>query len=350
MIRMYIMRKFNWKSDIIYKIFIITISVGLMIFLLWKFPIFKQLIGVIIVSFIISYSIRPFHKFFTQRGINKKLSALIVILVILGFVGVLTAVLVPWVYSESSNFKEVIANVKQYYDSITKDVQYIVESPFIQEVIYNSYEKFKITMTDIATGLISEMISMAENVILLFIVPTLVYFFLSDGENISNGIMKYIPFNNKYAIRRAFAHMDKVMERYIITQFELCGIIGVLTFIALTISGVKYVLILSFINAIFNIIPYFGPIIGAIPIVVIALLTSTKKAVMVMFWLFVIQQLEGDIICPKILGETVDSHPVTILLLLIVGGSVGGIIGMIIVIPVWVMIKIMVGEVEYYLF
>ncbi|MEG1255292.1 AI-2E family transporter [Clostridium sp.] len=344
------MRKFNCKSTFIYKVLLTLLFIGLVIFLLWKYPIFKQLIGVIITSFIISYSIRPFHKFFTQRGVNRKLSALIVILSILAFVGILIYILIPWIYNESSNFANVIVNMKEYYTNVTKNMEYVTESPFIQEVIYTTYGKFKTIITNFATGLISEVVSMAENVILLFIVPTLVYFFLSDGEYISEGIMKYIPFNNKYAIRRALAHMDKVMERYIITQLELCGIIGILTFIALTISGIKYALVLSFVNAIFNIIPYFGPLIGAIPIVLIAVLISTKKAVMVIFWLFIIQQLEGDIICPKILGETVDSHPVTILLLLIIGGSVGGIIGMIMVIPVWVMIKIMVEEVEYYLF
>lgn len=344
------MKKIDWNWSVISKLLITLLSIGVIVFLLWKFPIFTEVLGVVIISFIISYSIRPFHKFFMERGINRKLSAIIVILSIILFIAIIFSVLIPWIYSESANFSEVIEEMKIYYERITEDIKYITDSPFIKEVMYNSYEKFKVTLMVVVTNLLSKILSIAENMLLLFIIPTLVYFFLSDGESISKGIMKYIPFNNKYAIRRALNHMDKVMERYIITQFELCGIIGILTFIALKISGIKYALILSLVNAVFNIIPYFGPIIGAIPIVLIALLTSTKKAIIVIFWLFVIQQLEGDIICPKILGETVNSHPVTILLLLIIGGSIGGIIGMILVIPVWVMIKIIVGEIDYYLF
>lgn len=338
----------NWSN--LGRLAIALLIIGIIIFLLWKFPIFTEVLGVVIISFIISYSIRPFHKFFMERGLNRKLSALIVILSIILFVVIIFSILVPWIYNESSNFAEVIGEMKSYYGRITGDIKYVTDSPFVKEVLYSSYEKFKDALMVIVSNFLSKIVSIAENMLLLFIIPTLVYFFLSDGDSISKGIMKYMPFSNKYAIRRALNHMDKVMERYIITQFELCGIIGVLTFIALKVSGIKYALILSLVNAVFNIIPYFGPVIGAIPIILIALLTSTKKAVIVVFWLFVIQQLEGDIICPKILGETVDSHPVTILLLLIIGGSIGGILGMIIVIPVWVMIKIVVGEIDYYLF
>lgn len=344
------MKKIDWNWIILGKLAIALLIIGIIIFLLWKFPIFTEVLGVVIISFIISYSIRPFHKFFTERGLNRKLSALIVILSIILFVVIIFSILIPWIYNESSNFAEVIGEMKSYYERITGDIKYVTDSPFVKEVLYSSYERFKDALMVIVSNFLSKIVSIAENMLLLFIIPTLVYFFLSDGDSISKGIMKYMPFSNKYAIRRALNHMDKVMERYIITQFELCGIIGILTFIALKVSGIKYALILSLVNAVFNIIPYFGPVIGAIPIILIALLTSTKKAVIVVFWLFVIQQLEGDIICPKILGETVDSHPVTILLLLIIGGSIGGILGMIIVIPVWVMIKIVVGEIDYYLF
>ena len=278
------MKKIDWNWSVISKLLITLLSIGVIVFLLWKFPIFTEVLGVVIISFIISYSIRPFHKFFMERGINRKLSAIIVILSIILFIAIIFSVLIPWIYSESANFSEVIEEMKIYYERITEDIKYITDSPFIKEVMYNSYEKFKVTLMVVVTNLLSKILSIAENMLLLFIIPTLVYFFLSDGESISKGIMKYIPFNNKYAIRRALNHMDKVMERYIITQFELCGIIGILTFIALKISGIKYALILSLVNAVFNIIPYFGPIIGAIPIVLIALLTSTKKAIIVILY------------------------------------------------------------------
>lgn len=344
------MRKLKINTKLIIRLIIFLLAFITVIVLFDKYPIFKQLIGIIIISFIISYSMRPFQKLLTERGINRKLSAVVVIFTIIGFVVMVIAVLVPWIYNEGAAFIDIISKIQNYYEGVTRSLVTISENSFMKDIVSNFTDKIQVFLITIAETFIEEIIAVTDDIFLMFTIPVLVYFFLSDGESISRGIMKYVPFKNKFSITRMLKHIDKVMERYIITQFELCGIIGILTFIALTVCGVKYAFVLSLLNAIFNIIPYFGPIIGAVPIVLISLIVSSKKAIVVTILLFAIQQLEGDILSPKIVGETVNSHPVTILLLLILGGSIGGIIGMILVIPIWVMCKIAVGELEYYLF
>lgn len=344
------MKKLKLNTQLILSLAITAILVIGGMFLINKYPIFKQLAGVILLSFIISYSMRPFQRFLTAHGMNRKISAIVVIVSIVGFVLIVIAVLAPWIYNEGHEFINIFERIGGYYENVTNNLVTASNGSYMKDIINNLTDKIQLVVIHSSESFIEEVISITDDIFLIFTIPVLVYFFLSDGDFISKGIMKYLPLNNKYAIKRTLRHIDKVMERYIITQFELCGIIGVLTFIALTFSGVKYSFVLSLLNAIFNIIPYFGPIIGAIPILLIALIVSSKKAITVAVLLFVIQQLEGDIISPKIVGETVNSHPVTILLLLIIGGSVGGIIGMILAIPLWVMIKIAVGELEYYLF
>ncbi len=344
------MKKFKLNMKLITRLSLVILALIVGIFLVNRYPIFKQLTGLLVMSFIISYSMRPFQKVLQDRGINRKISAIVIILTIVAFVLIVVAVLVPWIYNEGSTFVDILERIQGYYEEVTRDLIHASESSFMKDIMGNFTDKIQVVLVTLAERFVEEVIAISDDIFLMFTMPVIIYFFLSDGESISRGIMKYLPINNKYAIKRALRHIDKVMERYIITQFELCGIIGVLTFIALTICGVKYAFVLSLVNAIFNIIPYFGPIIGAVPIILISLVISSKKALMVAILLFAIQQLEGDIISPKIVGETVDSHPVTILLLLIIGGSVGGIVGMILVIPIWVMLKIAVEEVEYYLF
>lgn len=344
------MKKFKVHKKIIINWIVFVVLVILLVFIFNKFPIFKQLLGIIIVSFIISYSMRPFLKVLTERGLNKKISSVIVIFTIIGFGVIVLAVLVPWIYNEGSTFVDILNKFQGYYEDVTKRLVTVSQNSFMKDIVSNLTMEIQIVLVNMAESFIEEIIAVTDDIFLMFTIPVLVYFFLSDGEVISKGIMKYMPFNNKFSVKRTLKHIDKVMERYIITQFELCGIIGVLTYVALTVCGVKYAFVLSIINAIFNIIPYFGPIIGAIPIILISIIVSSKKAIVVTILLFAIQQLEGDIISPKIVGETVNSHPITILLLLILGGSIGGIVGMIMVIPIWVMGKIAIGELEYYLF
>lgn len=344
------MKKLKINKQLIIRIMLLSFTFILGVFLFNEYPIFKQLIGLVIISFIISYSMRPFQKLLTERGLNKKLSSVIVIFTIVGFLVMVIVVLVPWIYNEGATFIDIISKIQGYYEEVTRSLETVSESSFMKDIVSNFTDKIQVILINMAETFIQEVVAITDDIFLMFTIPVLVYFFLSDGEAISRGIMKYMPFKNKFSIKRMLKHIDKVMERYIITQFELCGIIGVLTFIALTVCGIRYAFVLSLLNAIFNIIPYFGPIIGAIPIILISIITSSKKAIVVAVLLFIIQQVEGDIISPKIVGETVDSHPVTILLLLILGGSIAGIVGMILVIPIWVMGKIAVGELEYYLF
>jgi predicted PurR-regulated permease PerM len=113
---------------------------------------------------------------------------------------------------------------------------------------------------------------------------------------------------------------------------------------------IDFPLILSLINGIFNIIPYFGPIFGIIPIALIALLTSPKIALYTILWLFALQQIEGSLLSPKIIGDSISMHPLTVILLLMIGGKVGGILGMILAVPLGVVFKVIYEDINYYLF
>lgn len=341
------MRKIKFK----YKNILITLAfIGLVIFLIWKFPIFLELFGVILISFIIAYSLRPFYKIFLRYGMNKKLSAIIVITLILLAMVLMVILLIPSIYKESANMGNTINEFKDYFNRFSLDRFEFTKNEFVREALNSIYIKIRVGVQGFLTETINTAIKLGENILLIFIIPTLVYFFLCDDEKILNGVIRYVPLDSRNIVRRALVHIDKVLERYIITQFQLCGIVGVLTYIILIFSGIKFAFALSLINAIFNIIPYFGPLIGGVPIVILASFTSIQKAIWVAIWLNLVQQIEGNVVGPKMMGDSVSSHPLTILLLLLIGGSLGGIIGMIIVVPLWVMVKILYEDLDYYLY
>jgi predicted PurR-regulated permease PerM len=332
------------------KLLIAALVLAVIVVVILKVPIFLDLFGVILISFIIAYSLRPFYKLFTKRGINKKLSAILVITIIILAIVVIFIILIPSIYKEGTNISNTINEIKNYFARFSMDKFEFTKNEFVKEVLNNLFLKVRTSIQTIITETINTTISIGENILLIFIVPTLVYFFLCDDEKILNGIIRFVPMESRNVVRRALVHIDKVLGRYIITQFELCGIVGVLTYIILIFTGVKFAFALAMINAIFNIIPYFGPLIGAIPIIILASFTSIQKAIWVAIWLNLVQQIEGNVVGPKMMGDSVSSHPLTILLLLLIGGSLGGIIGMIVVVPIWVMIKILYEDLDYYLF
>lgn len=123
------------------------------------------------------------------------------------------------------------------------------------------------------------------------------------------------------------------------------AIIGVLTFVVLTIFKMPYVLLISVIIGITNIIPFFGPFFGAIPATIIILFVSPIKALWFILIIIVIQQLDGNIIGPKILGDSIGISAFWILFSLLVAGKFLGLVGMIIGVPLFAIIYSIIKEV-----
>ncbi|GJM80602.1 hypothetical protein HMSSN139_30980 [Paenibacillus sp. HMSSN-139] len=103
-----------------------------------------------------------------------------------------------------------------------------------------------------------------------------------------------------------------------------------------------YPLLLAVVGALFNFIPYFGALLGAIPCVIVAFTVSPSMVVWVIIIVVVAQQIEGNLISPYIYGKTINIHPLTTIVLLLVAGDFGGILGMILAIPIYMTLKIIV--------
>lgn len=339
------MKKTRFKLLLKIIIFLVVAVV-----LIWRFPVVKDIIDIIVISFVIAYALKPAQQFFMRFKLGKRSSSILLIIIVASVVLGMIWILVPSIYNEGQSIIESADEFKEYYNGAMGSLSSIGKIEELSGVMDDVYKKAGEAVRNFASNFIDKIIETAGNVLAYLVIPPIIYFFLSDGDEIFLFIMKYLPIKNKYSLRKTGEHIDKVMGRYVISQFQLCGIIGVMTYLVLIILGVRYPIMLSLINAFFNIIPYFGPVIGAVPVVIVALLMSIKKAVIVIICLGVIQQVEGNIIGPKMIGESVDSHPLTILLLLIAGEGIGGIVGMVLIIPVWTMLKMMFFEFQTYLF
>lgn len=162
--------------------------------------------------------------------------------------------------------------------------------------------------------------------------------------------MLIFPVSQREIIKSFMNDIDKVLSRYVLSQIELSVIVIIMTFILLTVLGIRFALILAIINGLFNIIPYFGPILGMIPALAIALVSNPLKCILTFIGLGAIQQIEGNFIAPQVTASSTDIHPLIIIILLVLGEKLGGIIGMILIIPLFVILKVVYDDLDYYLF
>ena len=139
--------------------------------------------------------------------------------------------------------------------------------------------------------------------------------------------------------------IHRVALKFIQGQIIIAIIIGIIETIGLYIVGMPYAIFLGFIGGISNIIPYFGPYIGAVPAVVIALTISPWKALLVISVFVIVQQLDNIILTPKIIKGKLGLHPIITIMSVLVGGRLFGFFGLVFAVPIVAMIKIIVKKV-----
>ena len=337
----------NIKNIKIKIIFIIAIVLAIVAFL--KFDFLREVIYLIVISFILSYALKPLVNLMVNKGYNIKFISISLILGTIGIFLLCFSILIPTLIRESMSISKAFEDIENIINNIYEKIN--VSNNRIYIFIYESInEKLNRLVMDISTSFFDNIISLGENIMSLAVIPVITYYFLSEGSLISNKLLLFLPVEKRKIIKKVGKNIDKILGRYILSQFILCLLIGVLTFIILSIFKVNFPFLLSLINAVFNIIPYFGPLFGAIPSIFLALTQSYEKAIWVTIFLYLIQQIEGDIISPKIIGDSISMHPLIIILLLIIGGKIGGFIGMVLAVPVGVVIKVIYEDINYYLF
>lgn len=310
----------------------------------------SSVVNLIVVSFIISYAIRPIRDYFCDRfKLSKRISSLIIIFLTVALFGVIVYFIVPTIINESRNFGTMLDSIEEYLIDISNKFN-LSDLSLFETAYIQINEKVNLFLSSLSNNLIENIVAILENLVGFAIVPVVSYYFLSDGERIYNKLLLIFPTDKRILIRKINNNIDKVLSRYIVSQLVLSAIIGILTFILLIILRIKSPLMLSILNAIANIIPYFGPIIGGAPIVFIALVQSPSKALLALIGAFIIQQIEGDLLGPKITGVSINLHPILIIILLILGGKIAGIAGMILAVPVVVICKVIYDDINYYLF
>ena len=187
---------------------------------------------------------------------------------------------------------------------------------------------------------ISAVLGVVTNITLTAItVPFILFYMLKDGHKLPSKAVQILPTTYRHEGLKIFQDLNETLSAYIQGQLIVCLSVGLGCFIGYSIIGLDYALVLGIVVAITNIIPYVGPFIGAAPAVVIALLESPAKALLAAIVVLIVQQIDGNFLSPLIIGKRLNTHPLTIILLLIGAGSFGGILGMIFAVPTYAVLK-----------
>lgn len=307
----------------------------------------------IIGTIILFYLLAPIINKLDQRGINKRVSifGLFIVIILLIVWGV--SFLVPIIQNQIETFME---SLPAYMDTLEKMV---AESPFIPSAealfpnISTYLEGFDLTViteqiNPILTSTFGSLGSVIGTITQLatgfVMIPILLYYILVDGDRIPKTILHHIPTRYRVTARRIMYRGNYQVSQYIRGQILVALIVGLLFAIGYTIIGLDYGVTLAVISALLNVIPYLGSFIAVVPALIIGLLTSPLMFVKVIIVLVIEQTIEGRIVSPQILGNSMKIHPVTILLILVGAGHTFGLTGVILGVPGYAVIKVIISE------
>lgn len=334
------------KSVSIKTLIFFAVFIFLILYLYIDF--IKQCVNILVISLVIARILYPIKKYLNNKKIfNNKINSLIITLMLILICVLIGAFIIPKVFNEMSNSKELFYKLREYKENFERSNRY--KNGVVIKYIYDALKiKLKSSSVKIVGSVLACCSKLIDNMITYAVVPVIIYYLLRDYELMIKKIYNKIPEERQEAFDKTVKDCNKSLGKYLIGQLILCLIITVLTFIILLIFKIKFSVLLSLCNGIFNIIPYFGPILGGIPIVLIAFMQSKSKGLWILLLLFVIQQIEGNILSPKITGKSTDIHPLVIIILLLIGDKAYGIFGMIIAVPVAAIIKVIYDDIKLY--
>ncbi|GAA0809586.1 AI-2E family transporter [Ligilactobacillus aviarius] len=320
------------------------------------FTFFQTLFAPFLIAGFLFYLLNPLVKILMKIRIKKfkvkrPLAIAVVFLLLISVLGLVISFFIPRLIEQ---IKSLVIGLPGYLSELQRFLTNLFNNSHIdwlQKVDLHSYmNKFEGSLTSIlkkfilslTTSLGSVIGTITSVTVTLVTVPFILFYMLKDGEKLIPTVEKFFPEHNRSKVARLLHEMSATLSRYISGQMIECLFVGTFSAIGYSMTGIPYALLVGLFAGITNIIPYLGPYIGLMP----ALFLAFSKSLPTVFWVIVVcivvQQLDGNLVYPNVIGKSLHLHPLTIIIILLVAGNIAGLLGMILGVPLYAVTKVVV--------
>lgn len=314
-----------------------------------------------IIGFVIAYLLNPIVKFFKNNLVDKmvkknnklsnNLSILITCIVVTAILILLFSIIIPDLLR---SVEKLAINLPKYFEDIKNYLLQRLTSTELKTMIINNYEEINAYFNTIintsllpkveewllvlSNGLIG-VLKIIYNITIGFVIAI---YYLADKDNFIAGTKRLIytifPIKTANKILEDFRHTDNIFGNFIVGKLLDSLIIGLITFAFLAIFRFPYALLVGVIVGVTNIIPYFGPWMGSIPSALLILMEDPRKCIIFIVFILALQQIDGNVIGPKLCGSKTGLKSFWVLASILVFGELFGVIGMLVGVPIFAII------------
>lgn len=331
----------NWTKTIFYLVVAVAFASAVFFY--------RWILSYLLLSMVFTYVLDPFVNWFERRRFPRWLSVLAVYSVIAGFIGLLSALFLPdlirqgnnlftLVNSDHDNAAEriaslpLISSINSFLMNLDKQIPQLgLSTQFIG--MLESGREFLTKLPKLVIDNYQQIIGAFSY---LITVPLISFFMLKDKVLIRKSLVRAVPNRYYELVLILLRKVDETVGRFLRAMVFEVIIVSLMVIVALSMIGVRNSVLIGVTAGVANIIPYFGPFIGAALAIVTAIIDGSPLITLlwVGFAMYIVQMIDNYIIYPVVVGKSIKMHPLMVLLTVLAGGWFGGILWMLISVPV----------------
>jgi predicted PurR-regulated permease PerM len=329
------------------KIVLTATAVAILLLVLLKLA---PIIAIFVIALFIVYCIAPLVNFLIRQKLQPLLAAICAVLIILLAMFFFFSLLVPGLIVEFQRLATFLTT--EAADHIGKLIEWLDELDarfelHLSESFTEYYTQFMRQLPSHVEQLLKQLTALFSRVWVVLALAFLVFYLVQDLEKAKDNLTRLFPQIYRKNITRILGIVDQKVGAYIRGTLLKSVFVGALTWLGLTLLGMPFALLLGILAGGLNIILYIGPILAAVPAVLMSIVPGTPSIFLVIAVYIVVQTLDAFVFTPVLLGKAVDLSPLTVVVVVLIGGQLMGITGIILAIPITAILKVLLAH--YYL-
>lgn len=306
----------------------------------------------VVISALLYYLLLPFVTYLEKKGLSRIVAITVVFVSIILLLILGVSAVLPMIRDQLISF---IENLPTYISKMTKETNHYLSSSFfknynseLEELVSNISSKavdYAETFSKGALSWISNFAgAIAKVTVAIIISPFIIFYLLRDSDQMKDGLVSLFPTKLRDSSSRILTDINKQLAGYVQGQVTVAIIVGLMFSILFSLVGLKYALTFSIMAGILNMVPYLGSFLAMLPVLVMAFVQEPIMLVKVIFIFIIEQTIEGRFVSPLVMSSKLSIHPITIMFILLTAGSMFGVWGVFLGIPVYASIKVVVRE------
>ena len=274
-------------------------------------------------------------------GFPRWASILTIFVVLIAIIAIVVAFIAPIIISNINNLiKQTPALQKETERLINFSLTQIDKLPSdVTHRINNMVKSMGDGVTDVLSNSISYITSLISTIFLLIMVPFFLIYMLKDHEKFIPAVAKFFKGERKVFVVDLLKDLNYTLKSYIQGQVTVSVILGIILYIGYTIIGLPYTPLLVLFAGVANLIPFLGPWLSFTPAAILGIIDGPSMFIWVCVITLIAQQLEGNVITPNVMGKSLSMHPLTIIVVILAAGDLGGFTLILIAVPLYAVLK-----------